>query len=334
MALEGHVFPQNVIAMVWDFDKTLVPGYMQKPIFARYKINERRFWDEVNALPAYYAERGVPLFPNDIGYLSHMLTYVREGIFKNLSNQMLYELGGELKFYPGLPAFFGKVKKHIEDDPRFARHGIKLEHYVVSTGLIQMIQGSRLAKYVDGIWACEFLSTTAPPKFLGVEDEPKGNHDADPIQAIAYAIDNTTKTRAIFEINKGVNKHPIDITVNDKMADEDRRVPIEHMIYVADGPSDVPVFSIVKHGGGKTFAVWGPDQKEFRQANGLLEQGRVLSIGPADYKKDTQTARTLTLWAEEIAERIAERWQAQLGEHIGKPPKHILPDEGASEGPP
>lgn len=327
VSLDGSVFPQTVIAVIWDFDKTLIPGYMQTPLFERYGVDEERFWKEVNALPAFYEKHGYPLFPRDIGYLSHILTYVREGQFKGLNNRMLRELGGELKFYPGLPSFFTKLKKHIEDNERFAKHDITLEHYIASTGLHQMIRGSKIAKYVDGIWACELLGVTAGPGFLSSPQQDYSNADEAELRAIAYAIDNTTKTRAVFEINKGVNRYPNEITVNDKMPPEARRVPIEHMIYIADGPSDVPAFSILNQAGGKTFAVYSPDasEQEFRQVRGLQDQGRVMSFGSADYRQGTHTYRCLMSWADEIAERIATHWQQKLGEHIGKPPEHIVP---------
>jgi hypothetical protein len=330
---DGQVFPQRVIAVIWDFDKTLIPGYMQTPLFKRYGIDEGQFWAEVNALPAFYEAHGHPLFPNDIGYLSHILTYVREGLFHDLSNRTLRELGADLDFYPGLPAFFADLKTKIEGNPALAKYEIKLEHYVVSTGLRQMVYGSAIAAHVEDVWACELLGVTAPP---GVD---KNLHDANPesaadapLNSIAYAIDNTTKTRAIFEINKGVNKHP-EINVNARMPHEARRVPFDHMIYVADGPSDVPVFSIVKQYGGKTFAVYPPEAREteFRQAMELQEQERVMGFGPADYRAGTHTHRCITTWAEEIAESIANRFEVRLGESIGKPPEHIVPKTPQSE---
>jgi hypothetical protein len=323
---DGAVFPQKVIAVVWDFDKTLIPGYMQAPLFKRFKVDEERFWKEVKALPVFYGQRGSELFATDTGYLSHILTYVREGVFKGLNNRMLRELGAELKFQPGLPAYFRTLKKHIEEDARFSKHEIKLEHYIVSTGLRQMILGSKIAKYVDGVWACEFLGLVAPPKFLSGADLPAEDPDQAEIRDVAYSIDNTTKTRAVFEINKGVNKHPAEITVNDNMPASDRRVPLDQMIYVADGPSDVPVFSIVNQNDGKTFAVYSPKAgaQEFKQVQGLQDIGRVMSFGPANFRSDTHTARCLTTWAEEIAERIAARFQRRLMEHIGKPPEHIV----------
>ena len=84
--------PQNVIAMVWDFDKTLIPGYMQDPIFAAYNIDEVAFWREVNALPGYFARLGVTVHP-DTAYLNHLLTYVQHGRMPGLTNARLRELG-------------------------------------------------------------------------------------------------------------------------------------------------------------------------------------------------------------------------------------------------
>ena len=136
-------------------------------------------------------------------------------------------------------------------------------------------------------------------------------------------MDNTTKTRAIFEINKGANKHP-EINVNARVAEEDRRIPIQNMIYIADGPSDVPVFSVVNHNGGKTYGVYkqGSDS-EFKQANSLQEQGRVQSFGPADYSAESQTTMWLTNAVRSIAERIVRDRERALGEKVGEAPKHI-----------
>src|SRR5688500_7812311 len=106
MPMTAPLFSQTTIAVIWDFDKTLVPEYMQKPLFEHFEIDERRFWEEVNALPAFYSENGLELVSPDTLYLNHILTYVREGIFKGLNNSLLRELGSKIAFYPGLPDFF------------------------------------------------------------------------------------------------------------------------------------------------------------------------------------------------------------------------------------
>ncbi len=235
------LFLQNIIACIWDFDKTLIPGYMQVPIFEYYHVDPKIFWKEVNALPQYYQKNNPNLFVPDTVYLNHFVTYAREGIFKGLNNALLKQLGAKLEFYDGLPGFFEEVKRFVKDNPKYQQHEIQVEHYIVSTGLRQMILGSKIAPYIDGVWGCEFVENPPSPGFL---DNPGKSTRPDKkiISQIAYALDNTTKTRAIFEINKGTNKIP-DIDVNAKIPDEDRRVPIQNMIYIADGPSDIPVFS-------------------------------------------------------------------------------------------
>jgi len=78
-------FLQNIIACIWDFDKTLIPGYMQEPLFAHYKVDPREFWREVAALPNYYRKSGLEMVASDTAYLNHILTYARQGVFKDLT---------------------------------------------------------------------------------------------------------------------------------------------------------------------------------------------------------------------------------------------------------
>ncbi len=147
----------NIIAVVWDFDKTLIGSYMQDPIFNRYGVDGNTFWKEVNALPdKYLSEQGVRVNKDTI-YLNHFLTYVRNGIFAGLNNTMLKELGAELKFYDGLPQLMDTCKKIISDDSKYSEYDIKVEHYIVSTGFTEIIKGSAVAPYVSGIWGCELI---------------------------------------------------------------------------------------------------------------------------------------------------------------------------------
>lgn len=317
-----QLFLQNIIACIWDFDKTLIPGYMQTPIFDHYRVDAKKFWKEVNELPQYYRKNGLDLIVPDTVYLNHFITYTHTGIFKGLNNKRLREFGTEIKFYNGLPEFFDKVKHFVKSDPAYRQHDIRVEHYIVSTGLRQMILGSKIAPYVDGVWGCEFVENPPQAGWL----DPTGSQTANPpkrISQIAYALDNTTKTRAIFEINKGTNKIS-DIDVNAKIPHEDRRVPIQNMIYIADGPSDIPVFSIVNRFGGRTFAVYQPgSNEEFSQVNNLQKQGRVQSYGEADYTEGSQTAMWIDNAVSEIAKLIVANRQRALGDKIGKPPKHL-----------
>ncbi|HSM45566.1 MAG TPA: HAD family hydrolase [Acidimicrobiia bacterium] len=322
--MNRQLFPQNVIAMIWDFDKTLIPGNMQTPLFRQFGIDETEFWAEVDGLEEFYRSHGSKLIQRDHLYLNHILTYVREGRMPNLGNEMLRKLGEEIEFYTGMPDFLELTRKTIESQPRFAEHQITVEHYVVSTGLRQMILGSAIAPQVDFVWACEFTELVAPPGFGAEQGQlfsPEGE-----IKQLIYTIDNTSKTRAIFEINKGTNKNP-SIDVNAKIAREDRRVPFQNMIYIADGPSDVPVFSIVEENGGRTYAVYRPgSQREFQQAARLLEQDRVDAFGEADYSDGSHTAMWLMHAAEEIAYRIVADREVTLSQRMGLPPSHVADD--------
>jgi hypothetical protein len=319
--MNRQLFPQNVIAMIWDFDKTLIAGNMQTPLFRHFDIDEAEFWAEVDGLEEFYRSHGSKLIQRDHLYLNHILTYVREGRMPGLGNRLLRELGEEIEFYTGMPEFLELARKTIESQPRFAEHQITVEHYVVSTGLRQMILGSAVAPQLDFVWACEFTELVAPPGYGETQGQlfsPEGE-----IRQLIYTIDNTSKTRAIFEINKGTNKNP-SIDVNAKIAREDRRVPFQNMVYVADGPSDVPVFSVVEANGGRTYAVYRPgSQREFQQAARLLEQDRVDAFGEADYSEGSHTAMWLLHAAEEIAHRIVRDREGALSQRMGLPPTHV-----------
>lgn len=311
---------QNTIAIIWDFDKTLINGYMQEPIFKRYKISASDFWAEVNSLPAKYAKRGIRVNKDTI-YLNHMITCVNQGMFPGLNNELLTKLGEELVFYPGVIDIFSKLKLRIAENPQYQQYGIHVEHYIVSTGLTAMIRGSAIMDYVEknGIWGCEFIEDPVQSELAeAVEQDCESR-----IRQTGYIIDNTSKTRAVFEINKGVNKHDY-IDVNGKMAKKDRRVPFEHMIYVADGPSDVPVFSILQQYGGKTFAIYPKgDEDAFSQVDNLRRDGRIDMYAEADYSEGTTAFMWLMRQTEKIANSISEMREEEIKRAISKAPAHI-----------
>jgi hypothetical protein len=320
--------PQNVIALIWDFDKTLIPGYMQDPIFKAYNVDGGAFWKEVNALTGYFKQVGVHVHP-DTCYLNHLLTYVQAGRMAGLTNAKLRELGKEIRFHQGLPDLFAHLAKELEKVPEADRFELKLEHYIVSTGLREMVEGSAVRPYVNGIWASEFIETPPPPGFnpaVPPSAQPashEGLLQIHGISQIAVAYDNTSKTRAIFEINKGSNVDG-SIDVNATMSKDVRRVPFEQMIYIADGPSDVPAFSVLKQNGGLAYAVYDDaSEASLQQVERLREDGRVHHYGPADYREGGPTAKWLGLKVRQIAEGIVARKRAALKEQVGQAPRHL-----------
>jgi hypothetical protein len=316
------LFTQNIIACIWDFDKTLIPDYMQAPLFRRYGVNEAMFWQETNSLMEHYRRRGYHL-SGEIAYLNHLLTYTLAGRMPKLNNRVLRECGAEIKFYPGLPDFFRAAKSYVADKEAFRKHDIRLEHYVVSTGLAEMIRGSAIAAEIEGIWGCEFIENPLQPGFLGQGD--LGIEAEAVIAQIGLVIDNTTKTRALFEINKGTNKNPV-IDVNANIAPEDRRIPFQNMIYIADGPSDVPSFSVTKKGGGKAYGVYNPARSdEFAQNDRLRSAGRIDHYGPADYRAESSTAQWLRLQVHGICDRIVADRESAVAARVARPPRHLNP---------
>lgn len=317
----------NIIAVIWDFDKTLIKGYMQEPLFKKFKVNPDEFWKEVRALPEKYMREQKVRVNEETIYLNHCLKYVRDGKFKGLSNEVLRSFGAKLEFYPGVPEIFSCLNEIIEADPSYKEYDIKLEHYIVSTGMTEVIKGSKIYEYVEGVWGCEFI-------------EDKGKDGERVISEIGYTIDNTTKTRAIFEINKGVHKNEnsdVKIDVNTKIPEELRRVHFKNMIYVADGPSDVPAFSLVNGAGGSTFAVYPKDDVEsFRQVEKLRRDGRINMYAEADYRRAKKTKEdddvlfkgsTAYMWLankiKETADRIKSEEKSRLSASISPSPKHL-----------
>lgn len=302
----------NIIAVVWDFDKTLIGSYMQEPIFNKFGVNGTDFWNEVNELPKKYKkEQGVRVNKDTI-YLNHFINCVKKGIFPGLNNKMLRELGKELVFYNGLPELMNITKEMIANDSKYTEYDIKVEHYIVSTGFTEMIKGSAVYPYVSGIWGCELIE--AP--------DENGNLV---ISEIGYTIDNTTKTRALFEINKGVGQEEYEnVNVNTKIPEHLRRVRFENMIYIADGPSDVPAFSTLNKSGGYTFAIYPHDDKKaFEQVEQLRKDGRINMYAEADYSAGTTAYMWITSKIKECADRIRNQERAKLQNSISDVPKHL-----------
>ena len=278
----------NIIAIIWDFDKTLINGYMQDPIFEEYGIDSNEFWKEVNELPdKYRKEQNVKVNPETI-YLNHFINYTKNGTFKGLNNEKLRQYGKKMKFYPGVPEIFEKTKSLIEDNEIYKEYDIKVEHYIVSTGMAEQ-DGSKI------------------------------------IGEIGYTIDNTTKTRALYEINKGVGKTD-GVEVNTSIPEELRRVHFINMVYVADGPSDIPAFSVVNKSGGATFAIYpAGDMKAMKQVEKMRAQKRINMFAEADYSEGKTACMWLCNKIIEFAERIREEERKKLTPYTEQGvPKHLV----------
>jgi hypothetical protein len=176
-----------------------------------------------------------------------------------------------------------------------------------------MIEGSPIAPFLDGIWASTFVEHAAPPGYLGGTAAAAG---AGRIIRPGCVMDHTTKTRAIFEINKGANLDPR-LDVHSHLPEGQRRVPFGRMVYVADGPSDIPVFSVLNARGGRTFGVYQAEPSgNFAQVSELLEQGRVQGMAEADFRPGEAAYRWLMGCLDQMAAEVA----AARGQGPAAPP--------------
>lgn len=302
----------SIIAVVWDFDKTLVDGYMEDPIFDDYGIDANEFWKETGEIAKKLEDEQGIMVNRDTYYLNRFIKYAKEGRFGGLDNAKLREYGKKLVFYPGAVEIFTTLRNIVENDPTYKEHDIHVEHFIVSTGFRKIIEGSEFAPLIRRCWGCELI------------DEPVGVNGENVISEVAFTIDNTTKTRALFEINKGVGIHP-GINVNTNIPEEHRRIKFRNMIYVADGPSDIPAFSVINRNGGSTFAVYRTgDYNAFKQVDTMRSDGRVQMFANADYTENTTAYMWLCKKVRDYADRIVEENKRTMMEKVGgSAPTHL-----------
>ena len=290
--------PQNTIAIVYDYDQTLSPSYMQdEVVFPKFGIDRAKFWDRCSAL---VRENG---YDNELAYMKVLLDTL--GMDRPTNNE-LKALGKELNFYKGLPEMFEDFRDGLLTAEHHA-HGITVEHYIISSGMKVLIEGSRLAPYVRGIFGCEFAEDND-----GRITFPK------------RVISHTQKTQFLFRINKGLLDMSQD--VNDHMDAEIRPIPFLNMIYIGDGPTDVPCFTVMKKNGGQAIAVYNPDDPEragFRKCYQLSAHAdRVKHIAPADYRPNTHLRMLLEQMVEETADRIVAQRKSVIETGTVRAPKH------------
>jgi hypothetical protein len=289
--------PQNIIGIVYDYDQTLSPTYMQDEVlFPKFGINPAEFWKRCKVL---VEEQG---FESELAYLKAMIDYLE---MDGPSNADLEELGKGLQFFPGIPEMFGELDGILSDEQRAM--GVKIEHYIVSSGIKALIQGSRLRSYIKEIFGCEFAENSA-----GRISFPR------------RVISHTAKTQYLFRINKGMLDHSED--VNDHMPDHLRPIPFPNMIYLGDGPTDVPCFTVMKRFGGHSIAVYNPNDKtriSFRKAFQLSGvAGRIKHIAPADYRPGSHLRLILEETILEIAARIVETRRREIMDNTVAAPTH------------
>ena len=257
MEQTNHKF---TIALIYDFDGTLAAGNMQEYDFipAVGKSNFE-FWDEANHLAEEQDADQI---------LTYMALMIRSAQAKGLSlrREAFQESGKKVVFYDGVLEWFDRINKYGEE------RGVRVVHYINSSGLKEIIEGTPIADKFRKIYACSFLYN---------------------VDGIAYwpgvAVNYTNKTQFIFKINKGVESVYDTKQVNQYMEEKDRPVPFSRMIYVGDGTTDIPCMRLVKNFGGHSIAVYNPSSESKRgEMSTLIRDNRVNHVCPADYSEGSE----------------------------------------------
>lgn len=247
---------ETTVALIYDFDGTLSPGNMQEYDFIpTVGKSNREFWQDSNDLAEQ--QDADPI----LAYMYKMLHEARStGL--SLRRDAFMASGAKITLYEGVQEWFGRINGYATE------RGITVHHYINSSGLKEMIEGTPIAGEFRKIYACSFL------------------YDVD---GVAYwpavAVNYTNKTQFIFKINKGVESVYDSKEVNRYIPENQRPVQFRHMIYFGDGTTDIPCMRLVKAQGGHSIAVYNPASKTNKAASErLVRDNRVNFVCPADYR--------------------------------------------------
>ena len=296
---------QNIIAIICDCDGTLCPDTSDR-LVRELGMDSGHFWGTlVNPL----VEEG---WDPPLAYLNQLLAESRRPEVGNLTRERLNAVGAGVEFYPGALDFVPRLRAHLGKTPEYVEADVGIEWFIVSSGIEAVLQATPLAAAANEIFGCAF------------QYDDCGN-----ALAVKRSVTFTEKTKFIYAINKGISGAELlhnPYRVNDFMASADRRIPFENMVYVGDGPSDIPCFSMIKYLGGKAVGVIPPDESDFRRPYELAEGNR-LTVGPytADFRDNSDlfkmTARLVTGIADKILEE-REHSLLTLSPALGSAPGH------------
>jgi 2-hydroxy-3-keto-5-methylthiopentenyl-1-phosphate phosphatase len=286
MAKESRKPAQNIIAIVYDFDGTLSPGNMQEEtIFKAYGIDKKKFWSKSQAL---VIRRG---YEKTLAYLKLLID---DPVFKKrpLTKRKLREFAKHVPYYPGVnEGYFDQMNAFLRSLPEVREAGITLEHYIISSGLQEILEGVSIRKYFKKIYACEFDFQSGRPVF------PK------------LVINDTNKTQFLFRINKG--KFRLSESINEHMPERERRIPFRNMIYVGDGITDVPSMTVTQKAGGNAIAVYDPAKRVPRAVKAMVAEHRAEHFAPTDFRPQSLFVKILRQTLKKIIASIVYRSSAE-----------------------
>ena len=273
------------IGILYDFDKTLCTTDMQEYDFIKkLGMTSDAFWGEAAAITEQHEVEKI------LAYMFVMIKKCKEkGI--PLTEDYLRSCGEHVELFQGVLTWFDRINE-------FGRsQGVEIEHYIISSGTYEIIQGTPIAKYFKRIYACRYMY-----------DE---NGEA---LWPALAINYTLKTQYIYRISKGTLDVTDDYHLNRQQDESLRRIAYHNMIYIGDGLTDIPCMKLVKERGGKSIALYPKDDRE--HVKPLVEDARINYVCEADYTPDSPLEKIVKLMIEKMA--ILEKLQKQEREQLSQ----------------
>jgi len=280
-------FDKKTIALVYDFDGTLSPRPMQEYAFLpKIGADPAAFWAESNALAAQ--ARADPL----ITYMHLMYKKAKDkGV--RIDRRDLVDQGRQVELFAGVETWFDSVGSYVKSHAQ--SHGVQLRHYLISSGLSEIVEGTSIYKRFHNVFASEYW------------------FDAYDLPYPKRVITDTGKTQYLFRINKGVED--VGLSINQHMPEAQRPIPFANMIYFGDGDTDVPSMAVMRKNGGHAVAVYPPGKSKSKCVD-LFNAGRCDFFAPADYRSGSDLFRRTCLLLDRMLANIRveeERWRLGRG---------------------
>lgn len=268
---------QNTIAIICDCDETLASDTTTF-LLESNNIRSNEFWDKISKLV-------LQGWDPPLAWMTEILQSIKSGKIKQNTNEKLAQLGKKIKPYKGVPNFISDLKTMIKKNDDFTNVGINLECYIISSGIEDLIKGSILKKHFTDIFGARFT------------EDKSGK-----ISTIKSSVTFTEKTKFLYAIKKGISGEELrkkPYLVNDHQKRTEWRIPFEYMIYLGDGPSDIPCFSAIRGFGGNCIGIV---RKSSAHKGYELARGKRTTVGP--YSNDYRKGSDLRLMLETIINKV------------------------------
>ncbi|MDD5458110.1 MAG: HAD family hydrolase [Phycisphaerae bacterium] len=276
-----------VIAICYDFDGTLSPGNMQEYNYIpSLNIKPADFWSQAEQHAKDQDADAI------LAYMNLMLEKATRSSGVRVTRKAFVDYGEQVELFAGVPDWFDRITEYGK------KNGAKVEHFIISSGIKEMIEGTKIARKFKKIYASSFMYD---------------QHDV--AYWPAHAINYTTKTQFLFRINKGLLDTWDNSKINSYVEKSKRPVPFTRMVYIGDGSTDIPCMKLVKDQGGYSIAVYKPSSRRKKSAEKLLKEDRVNFVASADYTEGS----SIDLQVKAVITKM-------LAEHVvAKGPRTIKP---------